>query len=278
VVACIVAVQSERAPTADLGCGALAEYRLDDLARISGVSARNIRAYRERGLLDPPRRVGRSAYYDDYHLSQLKTINQLLRKGFNSAHIAEFFTSLRQGADLADILGIQRAVLGPRPEQTGEAPLGPRASGGAKTLAVDIDPGCDEANKLLEHGLAELDDGAVVMVDRALGEIVARSSDQLQYVRAILRIFESTRETVDELATEVVRALEECVTSRFGVNYIPRPEEVGELGQIVQDYRDLGSKVVAGRLDAAVLEQMVTAVSDYTAGILLSGQWEPKGQ
>jgi hypothetical protein len=28
----------------------LAEYRLDDLARMSGVSARNIRAYRELGI------------------------------------------------------------------------------------------------------------------------------------------------------------------------------------------------------------------------------------
>jgi DNA-binding transcriptional MerR regulator len=267
----VVTVQSQRAPRAGLGCAALAEYRLDDLARVSGVSARNIRAYRERGLLDPPRRVGRSAYYDDYHVSQLKTINQLLRKGFNSAHIAEFFTSMRQGADLADILGIQRAVLGPRPEPTAE-PIQD------KTLAVDIDPGCDEAQKLLEHGLAELVDGAVVFVDATMGEIVARTSDQLQYVRAVLRIFESTRETVDELATEVVHALEECVTSRFGVNYIPKPEEMGELGQVVQDYRDLGTKVVADRLDAALQEQMVTAVSDYTAGIILSGQWEPKAQ
>ena len=76
----------------------MAEYRLDELARISGVSARNIRAYRERGLLDRPRRVGRSAYYDDYHLSQLMTINQLLRRGFNSAHIAEFFASMSASA------------------------------------------------------------------------------------------------------------------------------------------------------------------------------------
>ena len=53
----------------------MAEYRLEDLAAVSGVSARNIRAYRERGLLDPPRRVGRSALYDDYHLSQLNTIS-----------------------------------------------------------------------------------------------------------------------------------------------------------------------------------------------------------
>jgi DNA-binding transcriptional MerR regulator len=252
-----------------LGCAALAEYRLDDLARVSGVSARNIRAYRERGLLDPPRRVGRSAYYDDYHLSQLKTINQLLRKGFNSAHIAEFFTSMRQGADLADILGIQRAVLGPRSEQEAEP---------AKddTLALDLDPDSDEARRLLEHGLARLEDGAVVLVDRRIGEIVARSPEQLLYVRAVLRIFESTRETIDELATEVVNALEECVVARYGPNYLPKPEEYPELSRIVQDYRDLGHKVVGERLDAALQERMVSAISNYTAGILLSGQWDPE--
>src|SRR5690349_10951820 len=60
VVMCVGAVQSRNAPWTGSGCATLAEYRLDDLARISGVTARNIRAYRERGLLDPPRRVGRS--------------------------------------------------------------------------------------------------------------------------------------------------------------------------------------------------------------------------
>ena len=106
-------------------CIGLAEYRLDDLARISGVSSRNIRAYRERGLLDPPRRQGRSAFYDDYHLSQLKTINQLLRKGFNSAHIAEFFARMREGHDLAAILGVQQAILGRRAEDPRTAGRGP---------------------------------------------------------------------------------------------------------------------------------------------------------
>ena len=222
--------------------------------------------------------MGRSAYYDDYHLSQLKTINQLLRRGFNSAHIAEFFTSMRRGADLADILGIQRAILGPRPEQTDDGALGARASRGAKAAAVDIDPGCEEAQKLLEHGLAELDDGAVVLVDRTMGEIVARTPEQLLYVRAILRIFESTRETIDMLATEVVNALEERVIARFGPNYVPKPDEYPELSRIVQDYRDLGRKVVADRLDAALQQRMVAAISNYTTGILTSGQWDPKAQ
>jgi len=253
----------------------LAEYRLDDLARVSGVNARNIRAYRERGLLDPPRRVGRSAYYDDYHLSQLKTINQLLRKGFNSAHIAEFFESMRQGADLADILGIQRAVLG-LPSEPADREREPTQSDSPTRPVVDIDPHGDEARRLVEHGLADLVDGAVVLVDRTMGEIVARGKDQLEYVRAILRIFESTRETIDEVADEAVRALEEGVRSRFGESFIPRREDLAELSQVVQDYRDLGNKVVTDCLDQALRQRMVTSVSDYTASLMLSGQWEPK--
>lgn len=268
-------MHSGRASRPRVGCVALAEYRLDELARVSGVSTRNIRAYRERGLLDPPRRVGRSAYYDDYHLSQLKTINQLLRKGFNSAHIAEFFESMRQGADLADILGIQRAVLGLRAE-TAEQQRQPTQPAAQGRPVVDIDPQGEEARRLVDHGLAELIDGAVVLVDRTMAEIVARGRHQLEYVRAILRIVESTRETIDEVADEAVRALEEGVRSRFGERFLPRREEVAELGQIVQDYRDLGNKIVTDRLDEALRQRMVTSVSDYTASLMLSGQWEPK--
>jgi DNA-binding transcriptional MerR regulator len=245
---------------------------LDDLARISGVSARNIRAYRERGLLDPPRRVGRSAYYDDYHLSQLKTINQLLRRGFNSAHIAEFFASMRQGADLADILGIQQAILGPGPDEGREG-----SAGFSDRPAVGIDPDSEEARKLIECGLAELIDNEVVLVDQTMAAIVARSPDPLLYVRAILRMFDSTRESIDNLATDFVNALEELFTARFGPNHVPKPGQMAELSRIVVDYRDLGNNVVANRLAEAMREEMVTAVSEYTAGILLSGQWDPNG-
>jgi DNA-binding transcriptional MerR regulator len=265
VVACIVAVQSPTAPRTGAGCIALAEYRLDELARISGVTARNIRAYRERGLLDPPRRVGRSAYYDDYHLSQLRTINQLLRRGFNSAHIAEFFASMREGADLADILGIQQAILGPRSEETPEQPVEPTV-----TSAVRIDPDGDEARKLIDYGLAELADGVVALKDAGLAAIVARSPEPMPYVRAILRVFESTRASVDTLAADFVHVLEELYAARFGPNHVAKPEEMAELSRIVLDYRDMANRVVTNHLDEAMREQMVTAVSEFTAGILFS--------
>ncbi|WP_232004908.1 MerR family transcriptional regulator [Mycobacterium sp. ACS1612] len=246
------------------GCAALAEYRLDDLARISGVSARNIRAYRERGLLDPPRRVGRSAYYDDYHLSQLKTINQLLRRGFTSAHIAEFFTSMRQGADLADILGIQRAVLGPRAGEPGApAPSDP----GAATLDVDS----EEARKLIDCGLADVVDGELVLRDSEIGAIVARSTEPVLYARAIVRMFEATKDSIDDVAADLVHTLEALYESRFGARHVPKPEQLAEVSRIVLDYRDLGDKVVADRVREAVRARLVTAVSEFTAGILMSG-------
>lgn len=213
----------------------MAEYRLAELARLSGVSARNIRAYRERGLLDPPRRVGRSAYYDEYHLSQLHTINELHGKGFSSAHIAEFFATMRQGADLADILGVRRAVQWRHSKD-----------------AFDIDPDSDEARRLIECGLAELTDGAVVPVDPTVGEILGRMSDQLLYVRVLLHFDESTQTAIDSLADGFSRAVNDCARAKFGEDYSSTTVPAGELGQLEQDCRELWRTAVLDRLDRAV--------------------------
>ena len=40
------------------------------------------------------------------------------------------------------------------------------------------------------------------------------------------------------------------------------------------DYRDLGIAVVTHQLDKAMQRHMVSAVSDYTTGMVASGQWE----
>ncbi|MGP4057610.1 MerR family transcriptional regulator [Mycobacterium sp. 4D054] len=243
----------------------MAEYRLEDLARESGISARNIRAYRERGLLDPPRRVGRSALYDDYHLSQLNTISQLLRKGYNSAHIAEFFASMRQGTDLADILGLQQAVLGEGTPEPESAPA-----------AVAIDADSEEARKLAGYGLAEIENGRVVMTDGAAADILAHSPDPALYVRALLRFVEAAEDSVDDLAEAFVTSLEELYRTRIGADYLPRPDEMDEIRRAVQDYRALGEQVMVTRFDQATRRCMVASASEYTAGILLSGAWEPR--
>ncbi len=236
-----------------LGVVTVAEYRLNELAEISGVSVRNIRAYRERGLLDPPRRVGRSAFYDDYHLSQLRTINQLHRRGFNTAHIAEFFASLRDGTDLADILGIQRAVLGPKTEADGR-----QAS--ADTAGIGADS--DEVRRLVSYGLARVVDGGVIFTDPAARQVMARSSDQLAAVRALLHIVETTRDAVDALAAQFVQTLGDYMTAHFGADHTPTPDNVDELTRAARDYRELWTSMVSRRLDAALQRHMPAADSE----------------
>ncbi|MGH3967103.1 MAG: MerR family transcriptional regulator, partial [Mycobacterium sp.] len=51
---------------------AAGEYRIEDLARLAGTTTRNIRVYRDRGLLHRPLRVGRVALYNDTHLTRLR--------------------------------------------------------------------------------------------------------------------------------------------------------------------------------------------------------------
>jgi DNA-binding transcriptional MerR regulator len=239
----------------------LSEYRLGELASLSGVSPRNIRAYRERGLLDPPRREGRSAIYDDVHLSQLHTINDLLRRGFNSAHIAEFFTSIRNGHDLADLLGLQDALFRGRREKA--AP------------AVSAAPDAD-SRRLSELGMAEFVDGELKFTNPAVAEIVGRAPVPAEYVRVMLRAADAV-EGIDQLAAAKVRALQSSLLARLGPNYVPEPDEMDRLNRVIADYRDLIDHVVDDMLDAATERHLVTAVSDYTASVIDHG-YKPKAQ
>jgi DNA-binding transcriptional MerR regulator len=195
----------------------LTEYRLNDLARISGISARNIRAYRERGLLDPPRRVGRSAYYGDAHLAQLAAISRLLGKGFSSAHIAEFFDGLRGGQSLVDVLGIPPTAVGQH----------------VRRLQIALsDP---DVGTLVSRGLARIVDGAVVLTDPALADIVDHVPNQPLWVHAIARVAAATDAAVDALAESSVGTVAECLTAQ--------PES---------DNRALARAVLSGLLDQAV--------------------------
>lgn len=80
------------------------ELRIDDLARAAGVSVRNVRVYQERGLLPPPRRSGRTAWYSESHLARLDLIGRMLDRGYTFATIGELLTAARHGMRVEDVL------------------------------------------------------------------------------------------------------------------------------------------------------------------------------
>jgi DNA-binding transcriptional MerR regulator len=73
----------------------MAEYRINELADVSGVSVRNIRVYQDRGLLPPPKIKGRTGWYSAEHLSRLKVISQMLERGYTFATISELLMAAR---------------------------------------------------------------------------------------------------------------------------------------------------------------------------------------
>src|SRR6201995_1967058 len=88
------------------------EYRIEDLARLAGTTTRNIRVYRDRGLLPPPLRVGRIALFNDTHLTRLRLITSMLDRGYNIAHVREMLSAWEEGKNLGDVLGLETAIAG----------------------------------------------------------------------------------------------------------------------------------------------------------------------
>src|SRR3954453_9187357 len=59
------------------------EMTIDELARESGMTVRNIRAYQSRGLLPPPEVRARTGFYGPEHLARLKLVNEIRAKGIS---------------------------------------------------------------------------------------------------------------------------------------------------------------------------------------------------
>src|SRR3954467_9817108 len=61
----------------------VSDLTIDELARQTGMTVRNIRAHQSRGLLPPPEVRGRTGYYGPEHLARIELIREMQGQGFN---------------------------------------------------------------------------------------------------------------------------------------------------------------------------------------------------
>jgi DNA-binding transcriptional MerR regulator len=95
---------------------------VDQLAAATGMTVRTTRYYASLGLLPPPVRRGRLAYYTSEHRARLELVRALQDHGFTLAAIEKYLARIPQQAGVED-LAVQRAMLtswspGPREELT----------------------------------------------------------------------------------------------------------------------------------------------------------------
>src|SRR3954468_14137326 len=87
------------------------ELTIDELARRTGMTVRNLRAHQSRGLLPAPEVRGRTGYYGPEHVARVELIRELQGEGFN----LEAIRRLVEGASgsSGEVLRFARAVREP---------------------------------------------------------------------------------------------------------------------------------------------------------------------
>lgn len=188
-----------RAPKPAAPAGA--DMTIDELARASGMTVRNIRAHQSRGLLPAPQVRARTGYYGPDHVARLRLIQELQGTGYNLAAIKHLLE--RSDTSAQDILRFADTLLTPmaaeQPEVVELAELRERFSGGedpkalerAVRLGIVVPLGEDRfevpSPTLLRAGDAVLALG--VPLDKALDivERVTKNADEVS--RTFVRLF-----------------------------------------------------------------------------------------
>jgi DNA-binding transcriptional MerR regulator len=100
------------------GNGGDASMTIDELARRTGMTVRNIRAHQSRGLVPPPEVRGRTGYYGDAHVSRIQLIQELQADGFNLEAIRKLLEGA--GGSSSEVLNFSRTLRAPFEEEQPE--------------------------------------------------------------------------------------------------------------------------------------------------------------
>ncbi|MGI8806447.1 MAG: MerR family transcriptional regulator [Acidimicrobiales bacterium] len=229
---------------------------IDQLARESGATSRNIRAYQTRGLLPSPRMEGRVGYYDEGHLARLRYIAGLQERGFSLAAIQCLLDAWEEGRGLNDVLGFEEALTAPWSDETQEAV--------SIEWLLERFPEAVEDPSLLERSLTL---GLLVVVDDALeapsprllrvgAELVAAGIP----LAAVLDEYERLVADADRIAGRFVALFESNVWEPFAAAGMP-PERLGQVTEALQRARPTASMA----MDAALAHAMERAVAASAA-------------
>jgi len=228
------------------------DYRIEDLARLTGTNVRNIRAYQERGLLSQPRKEGRFGFYDDAHLARLRVIGALLERGYSLGNIAELLETWETGNDLRELLGLEEALTSPFIDEV------------ETTITVEeIEQlfGALDARSLelaVEFGLLIPGDTSFRVPSMRLLKAGAELHGAGVPLVALMEEHARLRADIDLIAARLVALARQHIFDRYE-DAVPTPGETERAAEMVRRCRPLAEVVVDTEL-ARALERHTRAV------------------
>jgi DNA-binding transcriptional MerR regulator len=244
------------------GGEAMAEYRIDDLARAAGTTVRNVRLYQERGLLPPPRREGRVGIYTDAHLARLRLIAQLLDRGYTYANIAELVSAWQHGRDLAEVLGLEEELTGPWSD---EIPDYTTLNQLRQLFGIPFD--AKLVRRAIKVGVIEPEGRRFrVPSPRLLHAAVELSAVGIS-LGVILDIAERLQRDIEDNTRQVVQIIADHVLAGRDPDWLPVGEEIPQLKNTIHRLRPLTRQIreVLGERLSQVLLSTSTSTPSSTS-------------
>lgn len=242
------------------GDPASGEYRIDDLARLAGTTTRNIRVYRDRGLLPPPLRVGRIALFNDTHLTRLRLITSMLDRGYTIAHVREMLSAWEEGKNLGDVLGLETAIVGTWTTEKPETmPL-------VDAQRLVDDP--EAFDRLVALQVVRVDGGNATVTRPKLIEAFNEIRGYGVELEKLIDLHEQIVPEIDKISDLLVRAGAEHVLGRIKPGEpLPADAEIAELITMLVRFRTQAVATVTATLASSIesnIESLVSRIlSDY---------------
>ncbi|MBZ4508509.1 MerR family transcriptional regulator [Mycobacterium avium subsp. hominissuis] len=239
------------------------EYRIDDLARLAGTTTRNIRVYRDRGLLPPPLRVGRIALFNDTHLTRLRLITSMLDRGYTIAHVREMLSAWEQGKNLGDVLGLETAIVGTWTTEK------PETMSLAEAQRLVGDPRAFE--RLVALQVIRVDGTRATLTRPKLIEAFNEIRGYGVEFDKLIDLHEQIVPEIDKISDMLVRAGAEHVLDRIKPGEpLPADAEIAELITMLVRFRTQAVATVTATLASSIEANIESLVSRILADYLES--------
>jgi DNA-binding transcriptional MerR regulator len=227
---------------------------LDQLARLCGMTARNVRAHQERGLLPPPQVRGRVGFYSQDHLDRLRMIAELQAEGLSLAAVQRVMADVPPGR-AGQALAVRRSLLDgwddEQPEVYSEEEL--RGWFGA------------DLEKILERAagmglVVRLEDGVEVLAPSLLAALRDLAALGVP-AGALLDVQEKLARSTDQIA---------AMLADFVITHVYRPDgdapahDLVELGELVEGMRPLAVRATVTNLGRSLSRQVERTLAETT--------------
>ncbi|HST55875.1 MAG TPA: MerR family transcriptional regulator [Solirubrobacteraceae bacterium] len=225
---------------------------IEQLAAESGMTVRNIRAHRARGLLPAPDVRDRVGYYGPEHLARLRLIQQMQSDGFNLRAIERLLEETQGHPDA--LLSLKQAVVAPfeteQPRVYTRAELIERFGAEADEHALAR---AQQIGLLVELGENRYEAPMPSLLDAA-EEVVKRGVPLSHALTVVSRL----RDQCKAVAREFVRLFLEDVWKPFAAAGYP-PERWSEVTESIERLRPLSSQALLAAYQLTMSQEVEKA-------------------